>query len=245
MDEPDESPPEPWPLRSLVLRTPRLELRPDDDPGLDELVEVALRGVHPPEEMPFQIPWTDADPRYLGRGTLQFFWQQRASLAPDSWGLHFIVRLDGAVVGVQSLQAQNFAITREVDSGSWLGMAHQGAGIGTEMRAAVLSFAFDHLGAKAARSAAFADNAASLRVSEKLGYRRDGTATLPRRGVAAELVRMLVRPEWLVRPAWTVQVGGYPACAGLLGGAAGVEVAGAGTSRQLGQGPVVGPGSAT
>ena len=37
----------------LVLRTPRLELRPDDDAGLHELVDVAYRGVHPPEEMPF------------------------------------------------------------------------------------------------------------------------------------------------------------------------------------------------
>ena len=39
--------PEPWPLRHLVLRTPRLELRPDDDAGLLELVEEAYRGVHP------------------------------------------------------------------------------------------------------------------------------------------------------------------------------------------------------
>jgi hypothetical protein len=60
-----------WPLRHLVLRTPRLELRPDDDAGLDELVAVAYDGVHPPAEMPFAVPWTDADPRYLGRGILQ------------------------------------------------------------------------------------------------------------------------------------------------------------------------------
>ncbi|MFC3899118.1 hypothetical protein ACFOWZ_47300 [Lentzea rhizosphaerae] len=33
-----------WPLRNLVLRTPRLELRPDDDEGLYELVDVAPRG---------------------------------------------------------------------------------------------------------------------------------------------------------------------------------------------------------
>ena len=35
-----------WPLRHLVLRTPRLELRPDDIAGLDELVAVAY-GRHP------------------------------------------------------------------------------------------------------------------------------------------------------------------------------------------------------
>ncbi|MDT7673622.1 MAG: hypothetical protein QOD82_1524, partial [Pseudonocardiales bacterium] len=57
--------PDPWPLRGLVVRTPRLELRPDDDAGVAELVAVAYRGVHPPEQMPFNEPWTDADPRYL------------------------------------------------------------------------------------------------------------------------------------------------------------------------------------
>ena len=50
----------PWPLWRLVLRTPRLELRPDDDAGLVELLAEACRGVHPPAEMPFGVPWTDA-----------------------------------------------------------------------------------------------------------------------------------------------------------------------------------------
>jgi hypothetical protein len=57
-----------WPLRQLVVRTPRLELRPNGDAGLDELVGVAYEGVHPPEEMPFGEPWADADPRLTGRG---------------------------------------------------------------------------------------------------------------------------------------------------------------------------------
>ena len=61
--------PEHWPLRHLVLRTPRLELRPDDDAGLAELVDVAYRGVHPPEQMPFAMPWTDADPATSAAGS--------------------------------------------------------------------------------------------------------------------------------------------------------------------------------
>lgn len=72
--------PDPWPLQGLVVRTPRLELRPDDDAGVAELVAVAYRGVHPPEQMPFSEPWTDADIRYLGRGTLQYHWRNRAEL---------------------------------------------------------------------------------------------------------------------------------------------------------------------
>lgn len=211
--------PEPWPLRHLVLRTPRLELRPDDDAGLDELVEVAYAGVHPPEEMPFGVPWTDADPRYLGRGALQYFWQQRSALAPEDWNVHFLVRLDGRVLGAQSVHGRNFGVTREVSTGSWLGLAHQGRGIGTEMRAAVLLLAFDHLGAATARSGAFTDNAASNRVSAKLGYRVDGTETWVRRGKRAEAVRLVVTPETFVRPGWTLDVAGLDGCLGLLGAA--------------------------
>ncbi|RTL61909.1 MAG: N-acetyltransferase [Pseudonocardiaceae bacterium] len=212
-----ETPPEAWPLRHLVLRTPRLELRPDDDAGLDELVAVGYRGVHPSEQMPFHVPWTDADPRYLGRGMLQHFWQQRSALAPENWAVHFLVRFEGRVVGVQTMRAKDFAGRRTIDSGSWIGMEVQGRGIGTEMRAAVLAFAFDHLGATRATSAAFADNARSLRVSDKLGYRRTGTATVVRRGEPTEEVQVAITPDEFLRPGWTLTVDGYPACAGLLG----------------------------
>lgn len=211
--------PEPWPLRDLVLRTPRLELRPDDDGGLAELVQVAHAGVHPREEMPFLMPWTDADPRYLGRGMLQHFWSQRAALAPERWAIHFLARLDGRVIGTQGLSGTDFGITREVSSGSWLGMAHQGRGLGTEMRAAVLLFAFDHLGALRARSDAFADNHASHAVSAKLGYRRDGAATVVRRGARTEDVRFVLDRAELVRPDWELGTEGADSCRGLLGAA--------------------------
>jgi RimJ/RimL family protein N-acetyltransferase len=209
--------PEPWPLRHLVLRTPRLELRPDDDAGLLELAEEAHHGVHPPEEMPFSVPWTDADPRDLGRGTLQFFWRQRARCEPQDWTVNFLVRSEGRVVGMQGLVGHGFRTVGEVETGSWIGLRHQGRGIGTEMRAAVLAFAFDHLGALRARSGAFTDNTASRRVSAKLGYRADGSLWCARRGQRAEQVRLLLTPEEFVRPSWTLQVDGLDACRPLLG----------------------------
>ncbi len=208
-----------WPLHDLALRTPRLELRPDDDDGLRELIEEAHRGIHPPAEMPFLVPWTDADPRYLGRGILQYHWAERARLAPENWSLHFLVRHDGRVVGMQSLHGVDFGVTRQVRSGSWIGLRHQRRGIGTEMRAAVLTFAFDHLRATTARSSAFADNAASQEVSRKLGYRRDGTATVVRRGAAAQDVRLVLDVATFVRPPWTLAADGVEGCLGLLGAA--------------------------
>jgi RimJ/RimL family protein N-acetyltransferase len=209
---------EPWPLRELVLRTPRLELRPDDDPGVYELVEVAYGGVHDPAAMPFLTPWTDADPRYLGRGIVQHFWSQRANVSPDSWNVHFLVRHEGRVLGVQSVQGGDFGVLRTIGTGSWLGLAHQGRGFGTEMRAAVLLWAFDHLGAVEARSGAFGDNPASLRVSERLGYRRNGERSHVRRGKPATEILLRLSPDDFVRPDWTLEVSGADGARGLLGG---------------------------
>jgi RimJ/RimL family protein N-acetyltransferase len=85
------------------------------------------------------------------------------------------------------------------------------------MRAAVLTWAFDHLGATRARSAAFVDNAASRRVSEKLGYRPDGGFTEARRGTRAEKTRFLLERDAFRRPGWTLQVEGLAACLPALG----------------------------
>jgi RimJ/RimL family protein N-acetyltransferase len=208
---------DPWPLRHLVLRTPRLELRPEDDAGLLELVDVARAGIHPPDRMPFLNPWTDAPPEHLGPNTLRYFWSARAALTPARWTINFLVRLNGVVVGTQELFAEDFGPLREVRSGSWLGQLHQGRGIGVEMRTAVLLLAFDHLEAQTARSEAFIDNPASLRVSHKLGYQPDGTATQLRRGEAVIERRVLVTPETFRRPGWELHVDGLQGCRHQLG----------------------------
>ena len=209
--------PEPWPLRHLELRTPRLILRPDDDDGLRELAALAARGIHPPQQMPFLRPWTDQPVDELVRGTLQHHWSVRAALGPNDWTVTFLVRHDGEVVGTQGLSGKDYAATREVSTGSWLGRTHQGQGIGAEMRSAVLLLAFDHLGAGTARSGAFIDNIASLAVSRKLGYRPDGTHTVASRGQRAVETRLLLTPEAFVRPQWTLRVEGLDGCRTLLG----------------------------
>jgi RimJ/RimL family protein N-acetyltransferase len=210
---------DPWPFRRLVLRTPRLELRPDDDAGLAELVTLASRGVHPPEFMPFATPWIDADPRELGRNSLRFHRSSRAELRPQRWTLHFLVRAADEVIGLQSLSAVDFAVTREVSTGSWLGMAYQGQGYGTEMRAAVLGLAFGHLGALTARSGALAGNIASASVSRRLGYQDDGTNTHAVRGQRTVETRfLLIAEEFRThRPPWELHVSGLGPCLESLG----------------------------
>ena len=48
----------------------------------------------------------------------------------------------GSVAGVQGMLATDFAVNRQVSTGSWLGQAYHGRGIGKEMRAAILHLAF-------------------------------------------------------------------------------------------------------
>jgi RimJ/RimL family protein N-acetyltransferase len=121
-------------------------------------------------------------PPTLPRSVLQHHWSQLASWHPANWHLELAVVLDSVVVGTQGIGATDFAVLREVGTGSWLGRDYHGRGVGTAMRSAVLALAFDGLGAEYALSDAFTDNAASLGVSRKLGYADNGILRLVVRG---------------------------------------------------------------
>ena len=135
-----------WPLFGLVLRTPRLELRVPSLEQLAALAELAEEGVHDPAEMPFLVPWTDLPPGPRGRSVMQYQWRPWGELTPERWSLELAVLAGGEPVGIQGIGGTDFAVTREVHTGSWLGRRHHGRGIGTEMRAAVLHLAFAGLG---------------------------------------------------------------------------------------------------
>ena len=69
------------------------------------------------------------------------------------------------------------------------------------MRAAVLGFAFDGLGAQVAETEAFLDNAASNGVSRALGYEENGLGSLAPEGVARVTQRFRMTAEgWRSRP---------------------------------------------
>jgi RimJ/RimL family protein N-acetyltransferase len=121
------------------------------------------------------------------------------------------------VIGAQSVHGRQFPVTREISTGSWIGRRHQGQGIGSEMRAAVLMFAFDHLNARRARSTAWEGNAASRGVSRKLGYVEDGTEVMVPRCEPMTRVRLLLERDRFVRPDWELEVEGLDACRALLG----------------------------
>jgi RimJ/RimL family protein N-acetyltransferase len=207
-----------WPLFDLRIRTPRLELRLPTDDDLEDVVTLVAGGLHPPDEMPFKNPWSLEDPPDLQRHALQHHWRARADLTPESWKLPFCVFEDGRMIGQQDIDADGFAIRRVVSTGSWLGRDHQGRGAGKEMRAAVLHLAFAGLGAERAETAAFADNPASIRVTEALGYEPNGEAIHERTGRPARLLRYaLSRERWAIRRRDDIEVTGLAPCLPLLG----------------------------
>jgi RimJ/RimL family protein N-acetyltransferase len=194
-----------WPMTGLRLgirlaagpRAGWLELRLPDAGDLTELAALAEAGVHDPAVQPFGNAWTDVEPAARARSVLQYHWRCLGAWEPDDWTVNLVAARDGTVVGTQGLGATDYAIVREVSTGSWLGRQYQGQGIGTAMRAAVLALAFDGLGAEFALSDAFTDNAASLGVSRRLGYADDGMTRHAIRGRPAEQRRLrLDRESW-------------------------------------------------
>jgi RimJ/RimL family protein N-acetyltransferase len=190
-----------WPLFGLRLRSERLELRLPTDDEILALIDVAKAGIHPPDEMPFGIAFTDPPSPEFERGFIRHHWTMRATWSPEAWNLNLGIFLDGQPIGSQSMHARQFATYRTVDTGSWLGAAFQGRGYGKEMRAAVLGFAFDGLGARYAESGAFTDNDASNAVSRGLGYEENGRAELAPRGEPRPTIRWRMSAEdWRSRP---------------------------------------------
>jgi len=174
--------------------------------------------VHDPAFQPFEVEWTDAPPAEVSRSVLQHHWRQLADWSSARWTLPLAVVRAEHVVGIQSVSGRDFAALREVSTGSWLGLEHQGQGTGTEMRAAVLHLAFAGLGALSAISGAYTDNEASLAVSRKLGYADDGIERHVRRGQQATLQRLrLTRHIWQAHRGVEVTIEGLEPCMSMFG----------------------------
>ena len=207
-----------WPLFGLRLRTERLVLRLPTDDHLVHLMAIARAGIHPPDEMPFGVAWSTIPSPAFERSFMQYHWAMRGQWSPAKWSLNLVALLDGDPIGSQGIDAEAFTVHRLVSTGSWLGQAFQGRGFGTEMRAAVLGFAFDGLGARVAESSAFLDNAASNAVSRKLGYEPNGFGSLAPEGVARETQLFRMTAEgWRSRPRPALTIEGLKACREMFG----------------------------
>lgn len=191
-------------------------LRDDDIPGI---VDLQLAGIHDPGFLPFYEPWSLAPAEELPLNVARYYWQQRAEVTAERFALQFVVRHRDTIVGMQDVMARHFVKTRVLRTGSWLGRAHQGRGLGTLMRQVACILGFDHLGADFMESEFIVGNEASKRVSEKLGYRNWGTHRLddPIGDSWREEAYVRLAPTDFVRPAEPVRVDGAEEFARFLG----------------------------
>lgn len=87
--------------------------------------------------------------------------------------------------------------------GYWVGADARGKGVATKAVAAIIHFAFESLNAKSIAAGYFADNPASARVMEKLGFKPTGeivqTMSLAR-GEEVKTIRLALAPEDFIRP---------------------------------------------
>ncbi len=220
-----------WPLTDLRVRTQRLELRLIREEEFDQLVELA-RAI-PGAPGVFAGPWAALPDPEFSRSVVQYQWSTRANWSVDGWDLIFGVYVfqpesgEFALAGVQDIGGKRFAKLRQVATGSWLGERFVRQGIGTEMRAAVLAFAFDHLNAEVALSSARDSNQGSRGVSRRLGYRENGATPFlfGDDTVADDIGLRLDANEWRSNPAvrqvrdaiGPIEVTGFEACRDMFG----------------------------
>lgn len=199
-----------WPFFALRIVSGKVLLRGVTDGDLDPLV-AALPGdleLDPHLERFATLPEVRDRERRLVAG----LWRHRGLWSPSSWCLDLVVEHAGRVVGIQSLEGDDFPTLRTVDSASWLASDVRGRGLGSHMRAGILAVAFDHLGAEAAVSSAEHSNAASLGVSRRLGYVDNGVGRVHGAHGAVDLQYLRLSRESWTASRRTAEVTGIEAC---------------------------------
>lgn len=189
-----------YPPLDVRVSTPRLELRGATDELLEELVPAVREGHADAVPPPFDDPMSlyESDPALRVHKWLQGIWRGRGSITSDFWRLNLIVVVDGQAAGIQDIIGTDFDTYGTLITFSWLSAEYRRQGLGREMREAALHLSFEGFGAAEAASEAFVDNAGSNRVSEALGYERNGTNWATRRGQPELLQRWrITRDQWL------------------------------------------------
>ena len=154
-----------------IIRTARLVLRPlraDDDARIFDLIAHwdILRFLSAP-------PWP------YRREDARTFVDLRTQ--PDPTVITSVITHDDALVGVIDAAikpASTAQPQRGYAIGYWLGQPYWGQGFMSEAARAFIAHVFEVTGVDTLYSGAVSDNAASLRVQEKLGFVHDGESML-------------------------------------------------------------------
>ena len=156
-------------LKQIDKRTARLSLRPPRESDAERLHELFANW-----EI---IRWLDSPPwPYRPEHAREFIEVRKL---PSTDFITAAIVLDGALIGfIDALLKPQSVLqrTRGYAIGYWIGQPFWGRGYVSEAARGFLAHVFAAIPDDAIYSGAFRDNAASLRIQEKLGFERDGEA---------------------------------------------------------------------
>lgn len=151
----------------IDVRTRRLHLRPPCDSDADRLYALFNNWE--------VIRWLDSPPWPYEPEHARFFISERNKPNPDF--ITAAIVLDDALIGmIDAIVKAASTVQRErgYSVGYWIGQPYWGRGFMNEAAHSFIAHVFATIPDDAIFSGAFAGNAASLRIQEKLGFARDG-----------------------------------------------------------------------
>lgn len=153
----------------IGVRTARLVLRLLRDSDAERLYELFANWE--------VIRWLDSPPWPYAPEHAQQFVSARKAPHPDF--ITSAITLDDALIGViDAIVKPTSAVQRQrgYAIGYWIGQPFWGRGYMSEAARDFIAYVFATIPDDAIYSGAFCDNAASLRIQEKLGFKRNGEA---------------------------------------------------------------------
>ena len=163
--------PEPnrWPHPAYAIRTPRLVLRCYERSDVDAAHEAVIAHA---EDLRRWMPWVHNEP-VDRRDRVEMMRRFRGHF---DLGIEFVYGIfdprDGSYLGGCGLHPRAHRI---LEIGYWIVPPRWGQGLATEVAAALTRVGFEVLGADRLEIRIDPDNARSLAVPRKLGYREEGT----------------------------------------------------------------------
>ena len=155
----------------LVIRTQRLELRPIVEADADAIWPVVSR-----PDFPRQMSW---EAHRDIEQTREFVRRQIAAVAENA-GVVWAIVHEGSVAGCIGFDGSRWQLRAlrldRAELGYWLAPEYWNKGITTEAASSVVRFGFDTIGLHKITVRCFAENHASRRVIEKVGFRYVGRA---------------------------------------------------------------------
>ncbi|MDQ4144808.1 MAG: GNAT family N-acetyltransferase [Actinomycetota bacterium] len=149
-----------------VLTTKRLRLEPNDLRHSEEM------WISAQESMSELRPWL----RWTVDASLEEI-RTWARICKKKWadnqGWVFAILFEGRPIGVIGIDDVDHQTLRG-ELGYWMHSAYSGRGLMTEAGATVVSFGFDVVGLHRMQLDAGVDNVGSVRVAEKIGFKREG-----------------------------------------------------------------------